>query len=383
MSRHHGVLLAMRLTLRAVLRDTGVLLLLVVAGVAYAFFYPLPYAHEEVTRVPVAIVDGDPGPLTRQLVRFAKASPKLDVRLVTGDENEAREALWRREVEGLLIVPRGLHADVYRGRAVTLPVMGNGAYLLLNKTVLQGFAEVVGTLSAGIEIARRQAGGATPAMAALQRAPVRVAPHSLFNTRDGYASYIVPAVSVLIVQQTVVISAAMLVGTWAERGRSRLRWLARPRNGLGLLATLSAFGTLTGLFWFGFVFWFWDLPRGGNPWGAAALLPMFCLASAAMGVALGAWAGRRERVFMLWVPTSLPLMFLSGVPWPVASIPAPLNVLAAAFPSSPGILAFVRLNQQGASLADVAPLGGHLMVLCGSYLVLAAAVAARRGRTPP
>ena len=66
--------------LRAVLRDPGALLLLLAAPVLYSFFYPWPYTTQAVTRVPVAIVDLDHTSLTRQIVRFAQASPRLDLR---------------------------------------------------------------------------------------------------------------------------------------------------------------------------------------------------------------------------------------------------------------------------------------------------------------
>ena len=64
-------------TLAALLRDPGVLLLALVAPVLYSFFYPWPYLHQAPTRVPVALVDADHSSLSRQIARYAAASPKL------------------------------------------------------------------------------------------------------------------------------------------------------------------------------------------------------------------------------------------------------------------------------------------------------------------
>lgn len=370
-----------RWSLRSVTRDKGAFMLLALASAFYAFFYPYPYSTEQLTRVPVAVVDGDHSTLSRQLLRFAMAAPGLDVRLVTSSEAEAQEALWRREVEGVLIIPPGLARDATQGHAVTLPVLGNGTYLLLNKNVLEGFAKSVGTLSAGIEVAKRQARGAAPNEAAEKRAPVRLQADALFNEKEGYASYIVPAVAVVIVQQTLLIGSALLAGTWCQRGGARARWLLRrPSRALGLWALLGAFGMANGLFFFGFVYWFWDYPRGANlPLAALALLP-FVLATSALGVALGAWSRQRERVFMLWVATSIPLVFLSGIPWPVQAVPEPLQWLAAALPTAAGIQALVAANQMGATLAEVLPQVRHLWLLSAAFMALAAWALARAGK---
>jgi ABC-2 type transport system permease protein len=210
---------------------------------------------------------------------------------------------------------------------------------------------------------------------------VRLQAEALFDEREGYASYIVPAVAVLIVQQTLLIGAALLAGTWCQRGGARARWLLRqPARALGLWALLGGLGLANGLFFFGFIFWFWDYPRGANlPLAALVLLP-FVLATAALGLALGAWSRQRERVFMLWVATSIPLLFLTGTPWPLQAVPEPLQWLAACLPNSAGVQALVAANQMGASLADVLPQLRHLWLLCGVFMLLAAWALASAGR---
>ncbi|AZP10691.1 ABC transporter permease [Undibacterium parvum] len=362
-----------RLTWRYLRRDSGALLLLVAAGAFYAFFYPLPYSTEQIRRVPVAVVDGDQSSLSRQLVRFAQVSPGLDVKLVAASQMQAQQALWRREVEGVLIIPPGLARHATQGQAMTLPVLGNGSYLLLNKMVLEGFAKSVGTLSAGIEIAKRQARGASPQQAAEQRAPVHLKIDALFNESEGYASYIVPAVAVIIVQQTLLIGASIMAGSWCQRGRARARWLLRrPSRALAVWLLLALIGMLNGLFFFGFVFWFWDYPRGGDFVLAALVLLPFVLTSSALGIALGAWARQREAVFMLAVATSIPLLFLSGISWPLEAVPLPLQWLASTLPTSAGIQALVAVNQMGASLAEVLPQLSHLWLL--SFIWMGVAV---------
>lgn len=372
--------LSTRLTWRRVLSDTGLLLMSVLAAVVYAFFYPYPYTLETVSGVPVAVVDQDRSALSRQLVRMLQASPRLRVNLVTHQEPEARQALLSGSVQGLVLIPPDMQRKVMHGNAVTVPVEGNGASLLLNKTVLQGATEAIGTLSAGIELARRQAAGASPEQAQAQRAPVSLQAQVLFNPREGYASYIFPAVAVLIVQQVLVISAAMLVGTALSRGTAHARWHHRPARAVGMVLALTALGVLSGLMFFGLAFSFWGLPAGGNLLAAFALLWPFCLPCVGLGLALGAWAASRERVLMLWMTTSIPLMFASGISWPREAMPAPLQWLSMLSPSTAGVPAFVRLNQQAAEWADVGTELRQLLALGLVYGLLAAWALRRRSR---
>lgn len=342
--------------IQAVFKDTGVLLLLVAAPVIYGFFYPWPYTDQAVTRVPVAVVDLDHTSLSRQITRFAAANPRIDVRMVVGSEREAQEALWRGEVEGFAVIPADLKRQVLRGTPAVVRVEGNGAYALLNKAVLYGFAEAVGTLSAGVEIKKLQAAGQSARQAAASRSPLGTQLVPLFNPTEGYGSYVVPAVALLIIQQTLLMGVAMLVGTWVEQGQHR----ANAAVWLGRWLGLSGFGVCSGLFFFGWVFVWQDYPRGANSLGALALLLVYAPCAAALGCLLGLWFKDRERSLHVLLFSALPLAFLSGFSWPAEALPHALQVLRWLAPSTAAIQASLQLNQMGAPLAAVS---AHLVVL--------------------
>lgn len=332
-------------------RDKGVLLLLVAAPVLYGFFYPWFYADEVLTRVPVAVVDLDRSSLSRQITRFAEADPRIEVRLVTASEREAKEALWRGEVEGYALIPAHLKRSVVRGEEALVRVEGNGAYALLNKAVQYGFAEAVGSVSAGIEIRKLQAAGQSAQQAAASRNPVQLQMVALFNPTEGYGSFVVPAVALLILQQTLLMGAAMLTGTWVEAGQHR----ARAHTWLGRLLALCTLGWVSGLFYFGWIFVLHDYPRGGNPLGALALLACYVPAIAALGALIGLWVGNRERALQVLLFTTLPMAFVAGFSWPVEALPEPLQWLRWLLPSTSGVQASLRLNQLGAPLAAALP----------------------------
>ena len=338
-------------SLTGILRDKGAVLLLFGAPVLYGFFYPWFYSQEVVQRVPVAVVVQDNSSLARQMLRFAQASPRIDPQLVTADEGEARAAVLRGDVLGYALLPRDLKRDVIRRANVVVPIYANGAYPLVSKQVQYGFAEAFGTVSAGVEIKRLQAGGQSAAQAAVSRSPVNVQAVALFNPTEGYGSFVVAAVAVLILQQTLLMGSAMLVGTWREQGQDYVgarQWLAR-------MLALCVPGWLAGLFYFGWIFIWQDFPRGGNAVGALALLACFVPAVVGCACLLGWWLAERERALQVVLFTSIPLAFLAGFTWPVEALPEPLQWLRWISPSTAGIQASLKFNQLGAPLVAGLP----------------------------
>ncbi|AVO39955.1 ABC transporter permease [Simplicispira suum] len=355
------VLRHFRNALAVVLRDQGVLLLLVAAPVLYGFFYPWFYATEVVTQVPVAVVDLDHSSLSRQITRLAEADPNIAVTLVTGNEQEAREALWSGAIGGYAVLPADLQRKVFRSEAAAVNVEANAAYALINKAVQRGFAESVGTASAVVEIRRLETQGQSAAQARASRSPVQLQTVALFNPTEGYGSYVVPAVALLILQQTLLMGAALLAGTWVERGQHH----ASPGVWVARLAALCTLGLASGLLYFGWIFVWHDYPRGGNAWGALLLLLFYVPTNAALGLLLGLCMGNRERALQVLLFTTLPMVFLAGFSWPVEALPLPLQWLRWLVPSTAGVQASLRLNQLGAPLADVLP---HLGVLLALFI---------------
>lgn len=370
------------LTLASALRDQGALLMLLVAPVIYSFFYPWPYSTQALQRVPVAIVDQDQSSLSRQIVRFAQASPRLSLNVVSTDEAEVRTLMAHRQIEGYVLLPAGMKRDVGRGQAVTVPVLADGAYFLTNKVVLSGFGEVIGTVSAGAELKTLKARGQAPLQAESSRSPLNVQPIALFNPSEGYGSYVVPAVAVLIIQQLLLIGTALWVGSWFEsrpqttesavaRDNTFTAWSAR-------IAAFALFGLLSAAWYFGLMFPWLGYTHGGNNAGLALLLLPFCWGVAALGVALGALFADRERAMQALLCTSLPIAFIAGFSWPRESLPAALQTLGEAVPAVVGIQAFLRLNQMGAPLEAVAPYGWALLGQAAAFTMLAAWAVRRR-----
>ncbi|OLF39678.1 ABC transporter [Psychrobacter sp. Cmf 22.2] len=365
-------------TFKDVFTDKGVLLMLIIAPIIYGFFYPWPYSSEVVNHVPVGIVDYDNSDLSRTIVRYSSASPQLNTKRFL-NEQAAKEAIWSDQIAGYMIIPSGLEQQVLSGKEASVSVLGNGGYFLLNKNVQMGFLQAVSTVSAGVEVKKNVAQGAYAPTAAqnTQAVPLQIMP--LYNQTEGYGAYVVPAVSIIILQQTLLIASAMLISTWYEQRRHS----TSIRGWLGRIVAVSVLSFTVGCFYYGWTFELHHYPRGQNMLGSLLFLMIFCPTVATLGCVFGLWFRLRERSMQILIFSSLPMFFMSGYPWPANQLPEVLQILCWLIPTTPAINTSVQLNQMGASLSQVATGFYALIGLWLFYFILLLFMRKRTDTKPP
>lgn len=86
----------------------------------------------------------------------------------------------------------------------------------------------------------------------------------------------------------------------------------------------------------------------------------------------------RETCMLLFVFTSVPLLFLSGISWPGAAMPEFWKYFSYIFPSTFGINGYVRINSMGATLNEVAFEYQALWIQTGIYFLTTCLVYQRK-----
>ncbi|MCM2256581.1 MAG: ABC transporter permease [Vicinamibacteria bacterium] len=366
---------------RRVFHDPGALLILAGAVALYSFFYPIPYRAQVLREVPVAVVDHDRSALSRQLIRMADAHPLLAVAERPETESGAEALVLAGRTGGYLVVPEGFEREVLLQRPAKVGVFADASYFLVYRQVATGFLEATGTLSAGIEIRRLQARGLTEAAALERREPVPLRVRPLFNPVEGYASYVVPAVLVLILQQTLLIGIGLVGGTAAEAGQPASN--APPLTRLaGRASFYLALYSLYAALMFTVVFRFYGFPERSRGLDLALFALPFLLACIFLALALSRLFHHRETALQVLLFTSLPSVFMAGFAWPAEAIPDGLRALSLLVPSTSGIAGVLRLTEMGAELRHVRHELLVLWALTLVYGVLAWRAEARQARSP-
>lgn len=349
-----GWLASLTHTLRGVARNRPIVLTVVAAVVLYGFYYPSAYSIQTVVKIPVAVVDLDHSPLSRSLMRKLDATRVVHI-ATQPDSIEQGQALLRADkVDGVIIITRGLQASVLKGEPGGVSVDLKGAYLVRARTIGEALRGAIG--GALQEIVH-------PLASVAHVGQISVQQRALYNPDNGYGSYVVPGVASIILQATLLFGVAMYMGLKRERGA----WRMSHRAFLGTWCAFTLLGSLMGWFFFGFIFWFQDYPRGGNLAALLLCVPLFAAGVSALGLLVGSFFERHERSMQILAGTSIPVFLLSGLSWPFLAMPALMVALAKLIPSGAAVLMFVQINAMGASLREIASKALTLTLLALIY----------------
>jgi ABC-2 type transport system permease protein len=363
---------AMAAEIRRVLNDRGVFGLIVLAPVLYGLLYPQPYLGQLLRGIPIAVVDQDHTELSRDLVQTLNADEAIMVAVRADTLADAQAALARREVFAIVDIPKDTEREVLKGNQARVAAFVDSAYFLLFSRMLQGVTEATGIVSADVAERGARTDGSLANVALARASQVELLSQPLYNPTGGYASYVVPAAFVLILQQTLFLGAATVGGVAFEQsGRSGRLRRSGSRAILGqALAHLC-------LAMPGIALYLIILPRVygfstlGRPIELLLMAIPFVLSVSFLAQFVSLWFKRRETAVILFIAVSLPLFFQVGVSWPVEAIPDAIRSASRIFPSTSAIDGLVRLNQMGASLHDVWRDWTSLWILTAVYGLLA------------
>jgi ABC-2 type transport system permease protein len=351
---------------RRVLSTRGPFALLILAPLIYGVYYPQPYLGQILRKIPIAVVDDDLSDLSQNIVQTLDASGAISVAVRANTLAEAHAAADRGEVFAVVGIPAGTERDVRKGLAAHIPIYADATYLFIFRTTGNGIATAINTLSSELAAGGGRADGSLVKATLAASSPTDTLLQPIFNPVGGYASYVVPAAFMLILQQTLLIGAALLSSLAVAQAAGSAFASVLGRG----VAHLTMFLAPVALYLI-------VLPRAygfsalGNPLQLFAIAALFILATSFMGQAAGAWFKRPETPTLLFLGTALPQFFLTGFAWPREAIPKPVLAAGYIFPSDFAIDGIVRINQLGASLWEVARDWLGLWILALVYFALA------------
>ncbi|QIK59663.1 ABC transporter permease [Dysgonomonas sp. HDW5A] len=344
--------------LKVVFRDPAVVLLFLIVPLAYPVLYAFLYNNETVHEVKVVVVDESNTTLSREFTRKVDGAADVNVVAHVSNMEDAREALRRKEAYGIIYIPKSFSTNLNRAEQTSVLVYSDMSSMLFYKAMLLTCTEV--SLEMGANIRVNDMGHGTQEQDASTMKAVDYEWISLYNVSNGFASFLVPAILILVIQQTLLLGVGTLVGTHNDKKRFTVashtgdgRNVHPLKLTIGKAFCYSTLYIVTSAWVLRVVPYLFHLPQVGDPLTIAVFLFPFILAATFFAMTLSYFCSQREFVMLLVVFTSVPFLFMSGISWPWVSIPPMLKAVAYILPSTPGIHGFVSINTMGASLTDV------------------------------
>lgn len=359
-----------------VVRDQGALIFFLLVPLLYPILYAFIYTGETVREVPAVVVDNSQTSLSRDFIRRVDATPDVRIAALTGNMEEAKELMRRTEAYGIIRIPEEFSRDVNRNGQAHIGLYCDMSGLLYYKALLTACTDV--SLDMNTEIQIERSGNTTDQQDKMTTSPLQYEHVALFNPTNGFASFLIPAVLILVLQQTLLLGIGLINGSARERatfhtqspkgkGRGTVRLLlGKSLCYFMLYAVVSVWVLIVVPRLFSLV----QIPQ---PWDLLAFITPYLLACIFFAMTLSILIFQRETCMPVFVFTSLPLLFISGISWPGVAIPQVWSYISWIFPSTFGINGFVRLNSMGALLTDVHSEYIGLWIQTGIYFLTACA----------
>ncbi len=258
----------------------------IIGGVIlYSFFYPQPYSNEVVKTLKVSVVDLDKSELSRKVIFSLGASPELNIVRQDTNPNDAKEALIESKIKGIIIIPAHFKRDLALHVSPTIAVGADANYFLIFGSVVEGALKSILTESASIKVGNLLVKNTPLSSAKKEYKPYTLKTINLFNPNMSYTYYIIPAVFILILQQTMLVGLGILGGFYNERKEKYEApiWMK-------ISSRVLIFGVLFSthmLFYFGFSFDFYHIPHLASAYDMVKFGLPFILSTIFLGIFLG------------------------------------------------------------------------------------------------
>ncbi len=375
----HDACYIWRKEMEQVVKDEGVLIFFIVVPIVYPLLYSWIYNNEVVHEVPVCVVDQSHSSLSRQFLRLCDASPDVRVAYHAQDLDEAQSLVSRQLVKGIYLIPSDFETQLLRMEPGTISVYCDMSLMLTYKAIFQTAQTVA--MGMGSALTTKLGGHYTAREEVVSARPLDYDDVPLFNPQGGYGSSVLPAVLMLILQQTLVLGIGLSAGTARDEnpyrnlipvGDSRYNntlpiVLGKTLCYLMIYAVMSTWlvAAVPRLFHF---------PQLASGQTLLTMMTPYVLACIFFGMVVSCMVKYRENVMLLMVFVSVPLLFMTGVSWPQSNIPGMWQGVSWLFPSTFGARAFVRINSMGATLPDIQTEYYVLWLHALCYFLLALAV---------
>ena len=342
--------------MKTVFHDKGVIIFVLFVPLCYPLLYAYVYNNEVVRQVPAVVVDDCNSHLSREFIHKVDGTPDVFIARRCHSMAEAQEAVRRQEAYGIIRIPDNFDRRLQEGEQVRVGLYCDMAVMLNYKAMLLACTDV--SLDMNNDIKAERIGESTRRDDEITKMPILYEQHAIFNPQSGFASFLIPPILMLIIQQTLLLGIGMRMGSTREEYSGCVIPFDRHYKrvmpivgGKGLFYLMLYF--VMAIYMFTFVNHSFRLPTLGNYGTLVAFIIPYILSCTFFAITLSSFIYRREDCILIFVFMSVPMVFLSGISWPSSAMPLFWKYFSYIFPSSLGMNIYPRIMTMGCSIHDV------------------------------
>lgn len=314
-----------------------------------------------IDNLPVVVVKQSDGPVTDQTLSAIKGLELYDVKDIITDPDLGKKMVQDGQVKAAIILPSD-YEDIGSSQAKAVTIYVDSSDQMATQVLVPSTEALFTKISAEIGLAKIQTSAQmtqNPALMGLSYQSVTSAINFQIVKQYGdikYIDYLVPA----IIAMTVMMGAMMSMGESlaGERERGELARLFMTPTSIatvvgGKIASRLVIQTMTALILIGAAIALFGITINGSMILTILLLILTALCFVGFGIMISARVSTQEDYVQMVMPFTMPMMFISGVFYPLETMPWIFQQIAKIAPLTYANDALRGVMLKGASIGDI------------------------------
>ena len=272
--------------------------------------------------------------------------------------DEVKDLVQRGELSGGIVIPSNFSQSVYSGQQGTVIIVTDQSNPQISATiegVLSGVFDSMGTAMAQQQIqTMNPALNATSALAVVK--PLNVQTQGVVPGDPSYFDFIAPGIMAMTVMMSVMTGLPVAISQEKEIGTMDGMMVA-PVNRLSILLgktiAQTARGLIQGVIILALAIGIFGVAVQGNILLVFALLLLGVFSFVGLGIVITSFTKDQETAQMLMMTLMFPMMFLSGVFFPIQQMPWFMQSIAQFLPLTYAADALRKVMVLGAGIPQI------------------------------
>lgn len=326
------------------------------------FIFP---SQNSLKNIPIGIASQDQGQIGQQLITAVENLKISDNNVFIVKKYDSidavKEGIRKQEISGGMDIPSDFSANISANQQETITIIQDQSNpqtsALTNQVlanVIEGFSKQVGTQKLTTVIQKTGMAPAPQALAFIQ--PIQSKIIGLIADNTNYFEFVAPGIIMMVVMTAVLTGLAATVAREKEQGTMDgilIAPVSRLSIILGKALAQSTRGVIQGLIVLLLAVFLFGVTVHGNLLLIALIVLLGVFSFVGLGILVSAAASEQETATQLLFMFQFPMLFLSGVFFPIQQMPKVMQYIAHALPLTYAVGAMRKVMILGASLGDI------------------------------
>lgn len=196
---------ALQTELRHFLKDKFLLFMCFVMPLLTASFVYMTLSESIVRALPVGIVDFDNSQTSRNIAFNVESSATLTIQSRYNSVLEAKDAISKKDIYALIILPKDLEKNAKKGIPTNLPIYYNAELVFIGKNIQSALTQILANENVKLKFSKNIASSANTTLAMGKSVDILPQIIALYNPNSDFAAFILPALIPCLWQLFIIL----------------------------------------------------------------------------------------------------------------------------------------------------------------------------------